>query len=124
MELSILIARIISVIYVSTGIAVIIGTVDFNRIVDGLKTSPALTFIAGATAIIGGIFLIEYHNLWVKNWTVLITIISWFLLIGGIVVLIFPKFLSYYNQLLKNSRLLGSFILIFGLIMGYFGFII
>lgn len=124
MELSILVARVISVIYVTAGIAVIMGTVDFNEIVNGLVKSPALTFMTAAVAIVGGIFLVEHHNLWVKNWTVLITLISWMFLIGGIIVMIFPRFLLSYNQFLKNSRLLGSFMLVFGLIIGYFGFML
>lgn len=124
MELSILIARIISIIYIATGIAVIIGTVDFNKIVNGLIQSPALSFIAGAVAVAGGVFMVEHHNRWMKDWTVIITLISWMFFLGGVVVIVYPKFLSTYNQVLKNSRLLGSFMLIFGLVMGYFGFVI
>lgn len=123
MDLSLTIARIISIIYITTGVAVILGTVDFNEIVKGLIKSPALTFIAAAAAIVGGTILVEEHNLWVKDWRVIITLISWMFLLGGIAVVIFPKFLTSYNQMLKNSRLLGSFMLIFGLIMGYFGFL-
>ena len=38
MELSILIAKIISVIYISTGIAVLIGTINFKDIVNCYDT--------------------------------------------------------------------------------------
>ncbi len=123
MELSILVARILSVIYISTGIAVILGTVDLNEIVQGLIRSPALTFIAAAVAIAGGLILVDQHNLWVKDWRVIITLVSWMFLLGGVVVVVYPKFLLIYNEALKNSRLLGSFMLSFGLILGYFGFL-
>lgn len=122
MDLSILIAQVISVIYISTGIAVLLGTVNFNEIVSDLEESPALTFIAGSAGIIIGLILIEYHNFWVKNWTVLITLISWLFLVGGIVVVIFPKALSYYSGILNFPRLLGTFMIIFGMVFGYFGF--
>lgn len=121
-DLSNLIARVISLIYVSTGIAVLVGTVDFNKIVDGLIKSQALTFIAGAVAIAGGVFMVEHHNLWVKDWRVIITLICWMFLAGGVIIIVYPKLLSTYNRLLKNSRLLGSFMLVFGMLMGYFGF--
>ncbi len=124
MELSILIAKIISVIYISTGIAVLIGTISFNDIVNDFEKSPALTFVSGCVGIIAGIILIEYHNIWVKNWTVLITIISWFMLIGGVIVVIIPKSLSYFKSFYKNSRLLGICMIIFGMVIAYFGFII
>ena len=124
MELSILIAKIISVIYISTGIAVLIGTINFKDIVNDFEKSPALTFVAGSIGIFIGIILIEYHNIWVKNWNVIITIISWLFLIGGVIVVIIPKSLSYYKVFIKSSRLLGILMIIFGMVMGYFGFII
>ena len=124
MELSILIAKIISVIYISTGIAVLIGTINFKDIVNDFEKSPALTFVAGSVGIFIGIILIEYHNIWVMNWNVLITIISWLFLIGGVIVVIIPKSLSYYKVFIKSSWLLGILMIIFGMVMGYFGFII
>ena len=124
MELSILIAKIISVIYISTGIAVLIGTINFNDIVNDFEKSSALTFVAGSVGIFIGIILIEYHNIWVNNWNVLITIISWLFLIGGVIVVIIPKSLSYYKDIFKSSRLWGIYMIIFGMVIGYFGFII
>ena len=124
MELSTLIAKIISVIYISTGIAVLIGTINFNDIVNDFEKSPALTFVAGSVGIFIGIILIEYHNIWVMNWNVLITIISWLFLIGGVIVVIIPKSLSYYKVFIESSWLLGILMIIFGMVMGYFGFII
>jgi hypothetical protein len=123
MELSSLVAKIISIIYISSGIAVLIGTINFNDIVKDFDKSPALTFVVGSVGIIIGLILIEYHNIWVKNWKVLITIISWLFLIGGLVVVIIPKSLTYFNNLYKNSRILGLYMIAFGLIIGYFGFI-
>ena len=122
MELSILIAKILSIIYLAAGIGILIGTINFNAIADGFQKSPTLTFIAGSLGIIIGIILVEYHNIWIKNWTVLITIISWFFLFGGIIVVIFPKSLSYGKGFIENPKLLGTFMIFIGLIFGCFGF--
>ena len=123
MELSLIIAKIISIIYLSSGIGVLIGTINFNDIVEDFDKSPALTFVVGSVGIIIGIILIEYHNIWVKNWTVLVTIISWLFLIGGLVVVIIPKSLTYFKNSYISSRIWGLFMISFGLIIGYFGFI-
>ena len=123
MEFSLLIAKIISVIYISAGIGVLIGTINLNNMVTDLKNSVALTYIAGSVGIILGMILIEYHNIWVKNWTVSITIISWLLLIGGVTIVIFPNSLSFGKDLLLNHRLIGIFMIAFGIVFGYFGFI-
>jgi hypothetical protein len=123
MELSLLIAKIFSAVYIVSGIAVLMGSVDFNKIVDEFEKSPALSFISGCVGIIFGVILVNYHNIWVQNWTVLITILSWFMLIGGITVIIFPKCLSYFKGWIKRDKLLGFFMVAFGLLMGYFGFL-
>ena len=123
MDLSILVARIIAVVYISSGIAVLMGQVSFKEISEDLDKSPALTFIAGSLGAVVGMILIEYHNNWVKNWTVLITIFSWTLLLGGISVVIFPKSLSYFSRSYKSSPVWGILMIFFGMLFGYFGFI-
>lgn len=123
MGLSLLIAQIFSAVYIVSGIAVLMGSVDLDKIVDEFEKSPALTFISGCVGIIFGIILVNYHNIWIKNWTLLITILSWLMLMGGITVVIFPKCLSFFKGWMKHDKLLGFFMLAFGLLMGYFGFL-
>ena len=123
MELSILIAKIISVIYIASGIAILTGTFKISDFVNEFEKSPTLTFLSGCIGIIFGMILVNYHNIWVKNWTVIITIISWIMLIGGVLVVIVPGALIYMKKLIKDNRLWGVFMLLFGLVLGYFGFI-
>ena len=123
MELSILVAKIIAVIYIVSGVAVIIGQINFKKIAEDLDKSPALTLIAGFFGIIIGLVLVKYHNNWVTNWTILITIISWLFLIGGIVIVVLPKTLSFFSRYYKHSRAWGVFMICFGLLFGYFSFL-
>lgn len=124
MELSILLAKIISAIYISSGFAVLIGTFKISDFIIEFEKSATLTFISGCIGIIFGMILINYHNIWVRNWTVLITIISWIMLVGGILVVIIPKSLFYMKSLIKDTRLWGIFMILVGIIFGYFGFIV
>jgi hypothetical protein len=123
MDLSVLVAKIIAVIYITSGAAVLIGTVKISDIVKEYEKSPALIFLSGCMAIIFGMILVNYHNVWVKNWTVLITIISWVILIEGIVVVIMPASLLYMKNFIIESRFWGIFMIVFGSLFGYFGFI-
>lgn len=118
MELSILVAKVLSLIYLSMGIAVFAGTINFKDIVHDLVNSPALTFISGAIGIAVGVILVSYHNIWVLEWNLLITLIGWLFLIGGVIVVIFPKALLFYE--IKSNRTLGAMMSVIGLIFGYF----
>lgn len=122
MALSFLTAKIIALIYLALGVGILIKRIDFSSIVDDLERSPALTFISGALGITIGMVLVEYHNLWVMAWPLLITLIGWGFLVGGIVVVLFPQVLFIYRVPFKNPMLLGSAITAFGLFIGYFGF--
>lgn len=122
MGLSVFIAKIFALIYVASGIAVLIGNLDLNKIVSNLKESTALTFIAGCVGIIVGTALVQYHNLWVSHWRIIITIIGWIMLIGGVITVITPNLLFRMKGFTRYGKPWGVFMILFGLLMGYFGF--
>jgi hypothetical protein len=122
MDFSVVVARIIAAIYIASGIAVVFGRLNFSEIAEEFRESPALTFVAGSFGVITGIVLVGYHNLWVGDWTVLVTVIGWFMLLGGLSVVIFPESLSYVSRYYRHSPLWGVMMICFGLLLGYFGF--
>jgi len=124
MELSVLVARIAAVIFATGGIAVLMGRLDFSEIAEDFRESPALTFIAGSLGVITGLVLVGYHNLWVGNWTVLVTIIGWIVLLGGLSVVIFPQSLVFMGKYYRHSPLWGIVLICLGLLFGYFGFLL
>ena len=123
MELSILVAKIMALAYISVGIGMLSGKLTYNKIIGGFEKSPGLTYLAGIFTLIIGVLLVEYHNIWVKNWTVLITIIGWVALIKGVMLVAFPQFISYFKNWYKNTRAWSIFIIALGLLFGYFGFL-
>jgi uncharacterized membrane protein len=124
MELSLLVARILSLIYIAAGIAALSSKMNFSRILEDFERSPGLTYISGFIALIFGMVLITYHNNWVNNWTVLVTIIGWISVIKGVMLILWPQFISYFKGMYKNNKILGLIMLALGLLFGYFGFIV
>jgi hypothetical protein len=126
MELSRLIAKIISVIYLSVAVGGIFSADHYRRLKDDMFKNTALTYFMGFTAVVIGFLMVNYHNIWEKNWTVLITIIGWLVLIKGILIIAFPKFFqSFSKPFFKGSvlRILPYVWISLGLLFGYFGFI-
>ncbi len=123
MELSIFVAKIISLIYLSAGVAALTGQIVFGDLVEDFEKSPALTYIAGFMTLVIGALLVEHHNIWVKDWPVLITVISWIALFKGIWLIAFPKTISRFRGMYKNSWPWGVLMLALGLMFGYFGFV-
>jgi len=112
----------IAVVYFAAGIAGLSGKINFRKIVEDFENSPGLTYISGFMALIIGMILVHYHNIWVKDWIVLITMIGWLSLFKGIMLIAFPHSISFFKNWYKNTRAWGILLIVIGLIFGYLGF--
>src|SRR3989338_8130325 len=97
MGLSILIARILALTYVAVGIGALNGRMNFARMVGEFEQSNALTYVAGFFALAFGMTLVTYHNVWVWDWPVLITVIGWMSMLKGATFIAFPQLLSAFK---------------------------
>jgi len=124
MELSVLIARILALTYISAGIAALSGKIVFADMVKEFEKSPALTYVTGFFTLVLGTILVSYHSLWVTDWRVLITIVGWMSLFKGILLIALPGYISLFKGWYKNTRPWGALMIAVGLLFAYFGFII
>lgn len=125
MDLSVLVAKIASIMYLAMGLSVISGQMDFKEMYKNFQKSSALTLLSGMFIVVLGMLLIDKHNIWEANWTVVVTIIGWAMLIKGILFLAAPKaFLKFGEKMVPKNKSLGYLVLAIGLILGYFGFMI
>ncbi|MBU0545189.1 MAG: hypothetical protein KKH97_07615 [Proteobacteria bacterium] len=126
MELSILIAKITAVIYLSASLGGFFSRDYYRRLADDMYKNSALTYMMGFMAVIVGFLIVHYHNLWGSDWTVLITIIGWISLIKGFLIIAFPKFIWRLSELFLTEKILKIYpyvTLLLGLLFGYFGFV-
>jgi len=124
MEITFLVARILALTYISAGIAALTGKISFQKMAEDFEKSPVLVFLSGFLALVIGMILVHYHNIWVKSWVVIITIVGWVTLIKGITLIAFPQFISFFKKKYKNTMGWGIFMIVLGLIFGYIGFFI
>jgi len=126
MENSIFIARIFGLFYLVMGIGFLYNRKAFQLIMEDFSRNTALLFFSGILALMIGIVIILSHNVWITDWSLMITIIGWAALIKGIWIIVFPnsvvKFIQVYQ---KNKRLLivhPIVALALGVILTFFGF--
>ncbi len=126
MQLSKLIAKIASIIYLSASVAAFFGPDHYRKIADDLFSNAGLTYLAGFITVIIGLLIVTYHNRWTKNWTVLITILGWLALVKGISLIAFPQFVEGLSERMFTdfgSRIFPYAALCVGLLFAYFGFV-
>ena len=126
MQLSKLIAKIASVIYLSASVGGFFGADHYRKIADDLFSNAGLTYLAGVITVIIGLLIVTYHNRWTKNWTVLITILGWLALAKGISLIAFPQFVQSLSERMftdLGARIFPYVTLCLGLLFAYFGFV-
>ena len=46
---------------------------------------PPVVYLSGVLMFVAGLAIVLAHNIWVRNWTVLVTLSGWFFLLLGLV---------------------------------------
>lgn len=47
--------------------------------------TPPVVYLSGVLMVVAGLAIVRVHNLWRRDWTVLVTLSGWFLLVLGLV---------------------------------------
>jgi hypothetical protein len=125
MQLSKLIAKIASVTYLSASAGAFFGADYYRKIADDFFSNAGLTYVAGFITVVIGFLIVNYHNRWTKNWTILITILGWLALLKGILLIAFPQFVHTLSERMftdAGSKIFPYAALCLGLLFAYFGF--
>lgn len=90
MQTSIMLAQILGPYCLIAAIGLFIGEERMKTAYQEFLKSSALLYLGAALALLFGLFIIGTHNVWVKNWTVLITLLGWLALVKGTLLMVFP----------------------------------
>ena len=85
MQRSIFLAKLIGPLLMAIGLALIINADTFRLMAADFLKSYVLIYIAGLLALTAGLAIVNTHNEWTGDWRVVITILGWLCVIGGIV---------------------------------------
>lgn len=78
------------VIGIGMALGLIIEGESYSSLLKEFIGSRALIFITGVLALLAGLAVVNAHNLWVRDWRVIVTILGWLLVLRGIMLLMFP----------------------------------
>ena len=74
---------------------------------------PPVVYLSGVLMFVGGLAIIRAHNVWVRNWTVLVTLSGWFGLLLGV----FRMFAASRYQRGSENTSPGMFMLLEGVLL-------
>jgi hypothetical protein len=91
MQRSIFLAKLIGPFLAVIGVALIFNADIFRTMAAEFLKSYAFIYLAGLLALTAGLAIVNTHNEWTADWRVVITILGWLCVIGGIVRIVFPN---------------------------------
>ena len=88
MDTSIFIAKIFAIAYLAIGLGMFLSAGYYKKAFAEMMKSKTYIFGGGAFALVIGLLLVSYHNIWESSWVVIVTIIGWIALVKGVLLLL------------------------------------
>jgi cytochrome bd-type quinol oxidase subunit 2 len=88
------IAGLIGPTFVAGAVAVLVNLRAWPALVEQGFHDPALIFASGFLLFVAGLAIVRAHNRWEGGWPVLVTVLGWLSLLGGLLRMLFPTRLA------------------------------
>lgn len=127
MVISIVLAQILSIYFIVIGIAMLLNRKFYQNAKLDLYRTESIYMISSFFTLLLGILMVTFHNIWVKDWPVIITIIGWVTFVKAIIRLLIPRhFIQWKEALIQNDNyyyIIKILAIILGLVLAYYGFV-
>jgi hypothetical protein len=88
------IAALIGPTLVAGAAAVLLNLGAWPALVEQAFHDSALIFVSGFPLFVAGLAIVREHNRWEASWPVVVTVVGWLALIGGLSRILFPTRLA------------------------------
>jgi hypothetical protein len=89
MQPAVLIARLIGPLFIAIGLGILLNGAFYTALLLEAVHSPTLIYFSGLMTLVAGLAILNVHRTW-SGWPVLVTIIGWLFVIGGLVRIVLP----------------------------------
>ena len=126
METSLLIAKLIGPVLLVAAIAMLTDAKDLQEMGRQFLKDRALIYVTGVLAMLGGLAIVNSHNVWIVDWPVIITLFGWAMTIGGAIRMALPSAVrSVGGMMLEHPTLIrvsGAAWVLIGAFLTYIGY--
>ena len=91
MQPAVYIARLIGPLFVVLGVGILANLGLYTAMVSEAVQLPVLVYLFGALSFTAGLAILNAYRAWTADWRVIITVLGWLLVIGGIIRIVLPR---------------------------------
>jgi hypothetical protein len=108
---------------VAMAVAMLLNLGSMPAIAAQVARDLALIYMSGIILFVAGLAIVRAHNVWSGGWPVLVTVLGWLALLGGLVRMFFPTRLAgIAAQMGANRALLVGFAIIMLVLGGFLSY--
>jgi uncharacterized protein YjeT (DUF2065 family) len=126
METSLFLAKLIGPVLIVIGLGLLVKPTDFREMATDFLASRAMIFLAGLLTLVTGLAIVLTHNVWEFNWPVIITILGWLSVAGGVFRILFPAGVQAMGTSMMDKPAMmtvgGAIQIVLGLWLCYAGY--
>lgn len=120
MENALFLARLLGTYFIIVAIGISFNRQTYQKVMEDFCKNSALVYLGGILALFFGLLIVLFHNVWMANWLVIITIFGWGGIIKGIWLIVFPKSVAKFAEVYKKKANLLTLHLILAFALGIF----
>lgn len=80
------------------GCSLLFATRSWMALISDISDRPHRLLIPGLAAMMYGLIVVFKHNIWIKDWEVVVTIAGWLILVKGLSFLFIPDIVSIHRK--------------------------
>jgi hypothetical protein len=115
------IAGLLGPTLVAAAVAMLLNLGPLPALTEEVSREPVLILLSGILLFVAGLAIVRVHNRWASGWPMLVTVLGWLFVIGGLVRMLFPiQLASIVVGVLGRNTGVVSAVLVLVLIAGAF----
>ena len=103
MQTSIFLAALISPVMLAAALGMLLNPDGQRATMLAFLDSPPLIYLSGVLAMVAGLAILLYHNVWAADWRVIVTLLGWAGTIGGAARMLSPASVKSVGAAMLNK---------------------
>jgi hypothetical protein len=84
-------AKLIGPVFAVVGIGMLVNGPYYGALITEALASHVLIYLSGMLSLLAGLAIVMAHNRWSGGWPVIITVLGWLMVIGGVIRIVVPQ---------------------------------
>ncbi len=80
----------------------------FPTMIEQFAQNYGLIFLSGILSLLAGVAIVRVHNVWSGGWRIIVTVLGWLAMVGGLARMWFPQMAAPVATTLGSNPRLSS----------------